>query len=316
MSPPQILSFSTLLLLALSCASTPQPEKDPSLEREALERRKEREEALRRQGSLPLVLTRLDQAMAEYVTNVGKADSPKAEQRAEALRSYLEAQSKRFMPELLAALGEAEARNRGIAAGALGFSGEDAALAPILNALEDSEALVRVNACLGIGMLAKPRTPLDTLNRILRDPEQPTQVRRSASWALVRLQRAGAARENFERIWPEILAGDPLAGDEIVVVHALRGLGLLRSPNLLDPALRYFSHSKPFVRQAALVAAARSTNRAAAARILPFLSPTETNPNVRLTARKALKALTNDRVDHEYNLKAWKQEFDLPDGGA
>lgn len=312
-------ALACLALAGLSaCSSTPNREKvkDPAIEEEARKRASERDANLARDRDFGLVLLRIDKALDEYAVNVAKSENIKAQRRAESLKKYLEVQAKRFSKQLVGALGSPALRQRSISAAALGFAADETVVEPLVNTLDDSESIVRSNAALGIGQLAAVSTPLTRLREIATDEQAPIPERRAAAWALFRLQTAvrpkgfvPQAGGPFAKLWPAVLKGDTLAKDGILTVQALRGLGLLRNPTTLEHAARYLSHPKALIRQAALVAVARSRNRKGAALLLPFLSQSETNPNVRLTARKALKALTGDRVDHEYDTKAWQSEF-------
>lgn len=291
--------------------------KDPAFEEEAKARAAERNAQLARDRDFDLVLLRIDKALDEYATNASKSENQKAQRRAESLRKYLEVQSRRFGSNLVGALGSDAMRQRSIASAALGFSGDESYVEALVNALDDEELIVRSNSALGLGQLAAASTPVERLAEIASDVDADIRERRAAAWALFRIQTAvrpkGFIPQDkgpFRKVWPAILAGETLNKDGILTVQALRGLGLLRSPSTLASASPYLSHPKALIRQAALVAVARSRNRRGAPMVLPFLSPSETNPNVRLTARKALKALTGDRVDHEYDTKLWRREFE------
>jgi HEAT repeat protein len=298
-------------VLVAGCASTAneEPVKSPELEQRAREEREQAAQAKARNADFNLIRIRLDEAISGYVSFQAQSENPRAERQAESLRTYVETQAKRFRDELLADLQDSDPRLRTIAAAALGFAGDQALVDPLQLALGDPVDTVRASACLGLGMLAKVATPLDQLWNLLLDDKQPVPVRRAAAWTLVRLQTAGVPATAFAQGFPRALQGDPLTKDNVVLVQCLRGLGLLRNPNLMAPALPFLSHPTPLVRQAALIAVGRCQNREAVPLILPFLSPSEANPNVRLTARKTLKALTGNRVDHEYDVAAWQREF-------
>ena len=321
---PSSLALRTLLLLALalalgSCASSPEPrrgKKDLALEEQMRREAAQKRANTARNKDFDVVLIRIDKALSDYASNVSKSENIKAQRRATSLKKYLEVQSEHFERQLLEALGSDDLRLRSISAAALGFSNDQGVVEPLVNALEDRESLVRSNACLGIGQLASPNTPIGGLARIAKDDKRSIEERRAATWALFRIQTAVQPKgfapqtsDDFAKIWPAILAGDTLDKDAILVILALRGLGLLRNPATFETAARYLSHPKALVRAAALIAVGRSRNRRAAALVLPFLSQSQTNPNVRLTARKTLKALTGNRVDHEYDVKAWRKEF-------
>lgn len=320
------LLWVTTALLITACSSsegiaerngsTTSASKDPKLEEEAQRRAMERDADISRNADFSRALVQLDKALDEYTTNVAKSEHITAQRRAESLKQYLETQARRFFKPLVGIVGSEDARHRGIASAALGFSGDEAVIEPLENALDDSEDFVRINAALGLGQLASPKTPLDRLIARTLDTSASIEARRAAAWALFRIQSAVRPKGDLpfrdgklSMVWPKLLEGETLDKDGILAVHALRGLGLLRDPATVDSATRYLSHPQALIRQAALVAVARTHNRKAAPLVFPLLSPTEQNPNVRLTARKALKALTGDRVDHEYDLKAWRGEF-------
>lgn len=316
--PPSAIALTIALLGACSSADSgkEKPQKDPAIEARAKEEEARRKEQLARDSDFDLVLLRIDKALAEYATNVAKSENIKATRRADSLRQYLEVQTKRFSKDLLRALGSDALRQRSISAAALGFTGDDEMVEPLVNALDDPEAMVRSNAALGLGQIQSPSTPLTRLAQMALDEKATIEERRAAAWTIYQIQVAVRPKgfvplkeAPFSTLWARLLEGDTLEKDGILTVQSLRGLGMLRDPSILDSAARYLSHPKALVRQAALVAVARSRNRRGAPLVLPLLSTNETNPNVRLTARKALKALTGDRVDHEYDLKAWRNEF-------
>lgn len=261
----------------------------------------------------------------DYKRSYAQRENDKAARRAKALERVISRIANQIMPHLLELLQDKSARNRMIAAAALGFTDqENLARDAITYALEDDDLGVRINACFGLGKLGAVLTPMDQLNKFVSDPSQPLVLRQSASWALYELQENGAPRANFEALWPMLLEGDPLRKDEKILLHALRGLGLLRSPDNLDSIIPYLKHPKPFIVTAALIAAARCQNRRAAKYIVGHLGSHQFNANIRLHARKALQALARRKdvdhdynVDHDYKLNAWLREFGLvamPDG--
>jgi len=301
-----VLFIAGSLALA-GCSSAPAGQRDPVIEQEFLRERKEAEQ----KEEFSLALIHLDQVMFEYQERIRRSENEKAARESEALLKWLENTAAKYKPELIAALSSDQARQRGIAAAALGFTDHSDVLAPILNLVDDKDLLVRVNACFGLAQLADPSTPLARLNARLLDETEDVRVRQSASWTLIRIQLAGAPAKNFAGVWPKYLEGDPSKKDPLILIHALRGLGLLRDPGLYKIVVPYLHHPRPKVRLAALVCAGRLGNRDAAADILPMLSTSELNPNVRLYARKALKALTGNRVDNEFDVELWKRQFGL-----
>ena len=320
-TPRSLTAFAagSLLVIAMGCSSTPTKPTgtlDPSLESKA-KREQEHKKALRaKQDNFERVVLALDQALSEFAINTAKSESDKAARRAVALREFIELRSKKYAADLLGYLGAESPRRRAIAAAALGFTRDENFVNAIANRLGDPESYVRTNAAFGLGIMADPaRTPLTDLKRIASNYETNIEERRSATWALLQLQVAGADKKAIAPIWRDLLSGDVMQKDEMVLVHALRGLGLLRDPGVLDDAARYLSHPKAFIRTAAIIAAARTTNRRAAKFLIPILGVAESNPNVQLAARKGLKALTGNRVDFEKDVRSWQNEFkDVLDG--
>ncbi|GEM_PF-3298041 len=303
-----------LLAAMTSCGSRPRPEPDPAIEQEFLAEAKHKAEVLARNRDFQRRLLRLDQALALFAKNAAHGEDPKARAKAKSLGRFLEKESLQLRKELLPLLEEGEVRGKTIAAAALGFTGEQDLAPALVACLESSrEPQVRTACLLGIGRLASPLTPLEPLTRILLDERAPLIHRRNASWALLRILDGGAKNQGFLELWKRILEGDPLSKDPVIAMHALRGLGLLRNPEAL-PALRpYLAHPKALIRETALIAIGRSGDPSAAAYILPLIGDLERNPNVRLTARKALKALAGGEVDEGYDQQAWRQRFGLKD---
>ncbi len=257
------------------------------------------------------LLQQFDQAIRAFRSTSARSENAASVRKAEAAKKLLEQLSAKHEQRLVLLLQDEAPRARWISAAALGFCGDPNIVGAIDKALMDRVPRVRESAAFGLGVLALPYTPLERLNRLVLDEKENEFVRKSAAWALVRLQLAKAPPKNFAALWPEVLKGDPLRKDPVLCMHALRGLGLLRSEDNLGTLRPYLSHPTPLLRQAALIAVGRTGSKRAARWILPFLTPEERVPNVRLTARKALKQLTGNRVDHEFDLDAWKREFGL-----
>ena len=98
--------------------------------------------------------------------------------------------------EILTELESGPDRNRVIAAAAVGFSEDPAALSPLIAALDDPNDQVVSNALLGLGMLSLPETPLGKVGDLLRYSPDP-KTRWSAADCALTLVAAGAASEGI-----------------------------------------------------------------------------------------------------------------------
>jgi hypothetical protein len=312
----RIAALLALPFALFACASggdAARGESDPSIEQEFSANDKLRKEQREREGQLGNLLKRFDDALEAYQRNLQLGSGADVQQKVESLESLLEQESIRFQAKLLMLLGDEQPRPRWIAAAALGFTGDANVMEALRTRLSDPVARVRESAAFGLGQLSVPYTPVAPLERILFEDES-LPVRRSAAWALVRLQQAKAPRAEFVPIWPRLLQGDALRLDEILALHGLRGIALLGEERFAPSAEPYLQHPRALIRQVAIIALARSGRVQDAAAIVPFLSPQESAPNVRLTARKALKHLTGNKVDHGFDLGAWRAEFGLVEG--
>ena len=302
----------------MSCSSTPENRKaDPAVEQHFRETEKMRLERLAKSQNFQKILLDMDKALTEYVGNLERSENEQARRKVEAWANWLVTNVHRYRKELRLLLQDPEsARARQIAAAALGFDrGNDKnqmTLSALNMALEtESNAAVRTNLCLGLGVYAAPGTPLEKLFEIVLDPREEIGVRQSASWALLQIQRAGAPQKGFARTWGLLLEGEPYKKDPKLALNALQGLGYLRDPAQLMLVVPYLTEPVPLLQQAACVAVSRMDNRKGAQYVLPLLGRAEPNVNVKLFARKALQNLAGKEVDHEYDWKAWAREFHL-----
>jgi HEAT repeat protein len=93
-----------------------------------------------------------------------------------------------------------------IAAGALGFASSRKVVPHLVDALRSPLDAVRVHACLSLGTIADPSTPVDMVVGRLGDPSR--VVRQTAGWTLSRLLRRGQGSamlsESDVLDWPEL----------------------------------------------------------------------------------------------------------------
>lgn len=96
--------------------------------------------------------------------------------------------------------------------------------------------------------------------------------------------------------------------DPEILTPVVRAVGLFRNPDharFVEPLTR---HRTPSVRMNAAIALGRMGNQASHKVLLKLIQPAETNPNVRLAARKALQALAGN-IDAGYDVEMWKSLF-------
>ena len=74
------------------------------------------------------------------------------------------------------------------------------------------------------------------------------------------------------------------------------------------------NHPTPKVRFNTAIALGRMNAQEHHAQLIEMLGPGESQPNVRLAARKALQALAGG-VDRGYDTELWRREFERGDAG-
>lgn len=155
--------------------------------------------------------------------------------------------------ELLRELEAGPPANRAVAAVALGFTHDPAALSPLCAALSDTEDDVVLNALLGLGVLASPDTPLGEVTYLLRNDPDPW-IRSNAAFALQSVVAAGAAgTDALERACRDALA-DAEAG---VRAQCASTLGLLGDAASVDDLGDLLYDDAPLVAAASASALAR-----------------------------------------------------------
>ncbi len=306
-----LTALSPLCFAPASCGSTPKAEKKPEIEQRFLAEQKRREEFLAKASNIQRKLILLDQAMFEFASNFSHKENTKAQRKAEGLLTFLRTQTLKIENELIREQREGSPRDRSISMAALGFVNDKRVLPLLVAGIQDKDPQVKISAAFALGVQGNPLTPIQELGKTLLDPEADTILKRNVSWALMRIQENGAPQAPFRKLWIKYLKGDPISKDLVVLVHAIRGTGLLREPDAFPPLKPYLHHPRPLIRQATAIAMGRSGDREAAKLLIDLLGGRESNPNVRLAARKALKALAGGAVDREYDLAAWKKEFGL-----
>ncbi len=301
--------FASATLLA-GCGSTPESSPDPEIEAAFAQKNRDAAADLARRRRFEQVLNNTDRMLERYMLALLSSGSTRATSDAATFEKQLTKTVDEYYALFMrAAIDKKVPRNRAISLAVLGMSGRREALDPMLNGLEDDNPEIVTSSVFGIALLKDGRTPPSYLHRVIDRTILADEVRNSAAWALVQVQMASVDSKACESVWTAVLGGPiekPLPG---VAVSALRGVGLSGNAAHNETALRYLAHPKPKVREAAAIAVGRLGVAGSHAQLFPLISPAEGNPNVRLAARKALKALAGG-TDRGYDLREWQRLFE------
>lgn len=307
----QIRLFSSLLACALAagCASAPKGQMDPSIE-EAIIKRRAQEEALRkRQEDFDKVIMDLDKSMDSYVEATVNSEFQRAERRAAGLDDYLrKTVAKQFDRLIRAADDPTNPNYRAKAVAALGFSGRQEALDPILNAIRDEDPVIVTAAAFALGVLKDPRTPPQVLVELVEDSGRSEEQRIGAAWSLFQVQGALHDAQPVYQVWMRLLSAPQGELPPWIAIQALRGLSRSREPANATYAEPYLTAPTPLVREMTCICLGYLGNRDSHVVLLTRIGPEETNPNVRLAARKALQALAGN-IDRGYDVSEWRRVF-------
>ncbi len=310
--------------LFAACATSPDPRREPAVEAAAREKDLREDDAKRR--DFKAVLVRLDQAIDSYVKALADQGEFRADQQQERLYKIVHETVMDIGPVLATKgmpaprPGETFARlqalatdgsnpdAQAIALSALGFSGNLEVMPTILQGAQLSDSFLVDHAVLGLAVLKAPNTPPGVLAAVVERADHREDGRVQAAWAIYRIQTATERTQPIVEIWQRFLANrDTLPVG--VLVNAVRGLGLTRNAAHADAVAEVLKHPTGQVRMAAALALGRLNAQTHWPQLVEMLHPSETVPNVRLTARKALAALAGG-TDHEYDIEAWRKTFD------
>jgi HEAT repeat protein len=260
------------------------------------------------------VLLQIDQSLESYVGLLNSRGVPRADQDAERVEKLLRELVSGKPPgsnteRLMALAADSTDRNRqAVALAALGFADRADAMPVILQGAQLGDPLLVDRAVLGLALRRDPNTPPGVVAAVLQNEKHPEQGRVQAAWALYTLQENNYKADEIAETWRRIL-GSETRQHPLIVATAVRGLGLARSPADGPLVAKYLNDPVPKVRVNAAVALGRMNAQDQIEALLKLLGPTETVPNVRLAARKALQALAGG-VDRGYEVEVWRREFD------
>ena len=305
------LAVSTLLLLA-ACSGAPdandpaQGEFDAAVEKEF----QQVEANAKRDREFPRVLLQLDKALAGYASSLDQKGSPNADRRADSLERLITRLVRENQAQLIATAADSSVvANQGIALSALGFAESKEIMPVLLSGAQSSDPFLADRAIFGLAMLMDPATPLGVLMKVVDNPAHGIEGRASAAWTLFRLQPVTFEKEKLIAFWKQVANKPRTEVEPSVLLQAVRGLGLTRDTTNAPDVARHLDHPTPKIREASAVALGRMNAQGEVPRLIDMLTPAETNPNVRLAARKALQALSGG-ADRGYEVDEWRKIFD------
>jgi len=325
MNAPLVLISACLAALFSACSGVSSPRRVAAPEQAAKE--KEGIALDQKRRDFRRVLLRLDQAMDSYVTAMANRGDSRADHQADRISkllqdtvldisghdgknsavSYEPGENYRRLKAL--ATDGSLPDQQAIALAALGFSGDMSVMPLILQGAQLSDQFLVDRAVLGLAVLKSPDTPPGVLAAIIENPKHSEEGRAQAAWALYQVQTSCADQTEIAKIWRRFLASEESRLPPSVITTAVRGLGLTADAQYVDVVLPMLKHPTPRLRMAAAVALGRMNAQDNWQDLLQLLKPQETNPNVRLCARKALARLAGDK-DYSYDIAAWQRVFD------
>jgi HEAT repeat protein len=171
----------TALLLAAACSGPGTSEGDP--EKPPIPVQPEPD-------PMGKLLSDLDLRIRAWSSLTMTAGTERERRQARELQFIIEREATQRCEELVLELETGPPRNRQRAAAALGFTGDERALAPLLGALEDPHPAVVSNALLGLALLARPETPTSAIAALMTEGDDGA-TRSNAAYALRSVVEAG-----------------------------------------------------------------------------------------------------------------------------
>ena len=183
--------------------------------------------------TLGFFLTRYSNSIKQWHELKLTAEQSPELRRLHAVEKSLQKRASERLEDLLDVMQGNSIANRQTAAMALGFSGDERAMGPLLEALSDKNPQVVQNALTGLGLLGRGDTPTEPLTGLLSNHPD-AWIRNNAAFAL---QCIVSGRE--DRTMDADLASECRSAliDEEPGVRAQCAsvLGILRDPNAVQP---------------------------------------------------------------------------------
>lgn len=297
-----VLSLALLLFVGAGCAST---DADTKIDPEDDETFRPLGPASRMDDSIGKYLADLSTAISAWNAMTMAATTDKERRKQDLLEINIRERSRNRFTELLAELETGPEHNRIIAAAAIGFSREEAALSPLLAALDDPSDKVVGNALLGLGILGSPNTPLHEVGELMRFSPN-SRTRWSAADCALSLIAAGAETEGIR---DPARAGLTDAEEPVVRTQSALILALLGDTESVDALGVLLFDEVPLVSSSAAQALAyigRKHPEAAgpAARAL-FTALSEGDRTLQLRVHPSMVQLS--RRDFDLDLAEWEE---------
>lgn len=195
------------------------------------------------------------------------------------------------MDFLVHVLASHDLEGRLVAASALGFSGDRAAVEPLLAAGGDENLEVRTNAFFAIGILGSHETPMDPLLVAMHD--QNSEVRAAAAFAIAGTVSLGDDRGSYASLVEAL--GDE---DWRVANHAVRALGIIQKRECVAVLIQRGLRSPAYLvrlNSAAALAAIRAPEA-----LEPLIdSLKDDEPQVQKMATFALEKITGESFGND-----------------
>ena len=258
--------------------------------------------------------TRSDDAIGKYLTDLStsmnawmqktmNAATEQERNKQSLLEINIRERVRNRKDEILVQLEAGPAKNRIIAAAALGFSDDPSVLSPLLAALDDRNPKVVSNALLGLTVLNSPETPLAPVAELLKYGEDP-KTRWSAANCARSLIEAGADGDPVLEAARGGLADveEPMVRSQCALI-----LARLEDEESIDALTLLLYDETPLVsvtagRSLAYIGRRVDTAKGDAARSL-VTALTEGDRELRLRIHPSLVELS--RRDYELDIEEW-----------
>jgi HEAT repeat protein len=215
------------------------------------------------------------------------------------LEDYLRKLSQANAGSLLRLLGSGDPRQRTVAAGALGFTGNTRYVQPLIGALDSTVPEVVANALFSLWLLKSPDTPRGPVVKALSSPNP--RVRSNAALVLGAIVQPG---ETGDFLQPLIFLLQD--SDDVARAEAAGALGKIGDREATPHLVKALSDRYTLIRLRAAVSLGAIRDPAAVPALIQALG--DDNDRVRVAAHKALQATTGK--DLPLDRSAWELWLD------